>query len=87
MTTTIKISEEKRKRLFHLKSKLENEWGRKLSYDDIIGILVDKLENIQSTQLVKDLQSLMGILSNQDKSEFKRMREIDRKYEERFTSD
>ena len=86
MATTIKISEENKKKLFKLKADFEKSTGSRVSYDDIVGIILGKLENIQKKQLIEDLNSLKGILTQDDKDYFKKMRKVDKNREERFIS-
>ena len=86
MSTTIKISQENKQRLFQLKTTLEKERGENLSYDDAVEELLDKLEHLSHKELIRGLLSLKGTLSDEDKREFKKMREIEREREERFLS-
>jgi len=84
MTTTIKISEANRTRLFTIKNQLEKEMKASLSYNDIVEILLNKLQNIETRQFIDDLTSLRGILTLEDKEYYTRMREVDKKRENRF---
>ena len=84
MTTTIKISEANRTRLFTIKNQLEKEMKASLSYNDIVEILLNKLQNIETRQFIDDLTSLKGILTLEDKEYYTRMREVDKKRENRF---
>lgn len=42
MATTIKLSKETKKKLLEVKSRLEEELGRRLSFDEAIRILIEK---------------------------------------------
>ena len=84
MTTTIKISEANRTRLFTIKNQLEKEMKASLCYNDIVEILLNKLQNIETRQFIDDLTSLRGILTLEDKEYYTRMREVDKKRENRF---
>ena len=86
MTTTIKISKANQTRLFQIKNQLEKEMNIALSYNDVVDMLLNKLQNIDVRQLMDDLTSIKGILNKEDKNYYKRMRKIDQNSENRFLS-
>lgn len=43
MSTTIQIKKETKEALFNIKNRLERELGRRLSYDEVIEYLLEKM--------------------------------------------
>ncbi len=84
MYTTIKISEENRKRLFQVKNRLEENLDKALTYNETIGILIDKLAHVNRKDLVRGMASLKGILNESDFEFYKEMRAVDKRREDRY---
>ena len=86
MTTTIKVSEQVHRKLFNLKTRFEQKIEKQLSFNDVVELLIQQLENVNTNQLINDLMSLKGILTEKDMDYYQEMREIDKKRENRYIS-
>ena len=63
ISTTIQVSEETQKRLFRLINSLEQQWGRRISYNEaILFLLRDRERKIDKGALLQRLEKYRGIL-------------------------
>jgi hypothetical protein len=72
MSTTIQIDKHTKKELFQLKSELEFELGRSVTYNEIIQMLVDEKKK-RKTQKNNNylLRQLKGILPNKALNDYR----------------
>jgi len=86
MATTIQISEDTKKKLFHIINHLEKEWGRRITYDEAIKFLL-KDENIKfnRNEFLRNIKKFQGIFKpGEGKNLLKESREKDYEREKRF---
>lgn len=63
MTTTIQIDDETKKKLFRIKLKLEEQKGEAITYNDLIGYLIESQpSNLIRKSNLQEFRTLKGIL-------------------------
>ena len=83
MTTTIQIDDETKKILFRIKLRLEEQKGEAITYNDLIGYLIESqpLNLIRKSNL-QQFRSLKGILPKSAKKSYIEEKKKDLKEEE-----
>ena len=71
MTTTIQIDDETKKKLFRIKLKLEEQKGEAITYNDLIGYLIENQpSNLIRKSNLQQFRSLKGILPKSAKKSY-----------------
>jgi hypothetical protein len=63
MISTIQVDTETKQALFHLKSQIESESGKALSYNDVIKLLL-KANETRPKRNLKEFKKFRGIIEN-----------------------
>ncbi|MEX2714883.1 MAG: hypothetical protein Q6353_009940 [Candidatus Sigynarchaeum springense] len=67
MATTIQISDAVQKRLFMLKNQKEKEFGRRLTYNDVIELLLEnQIARVEKDEFIKHVEKYQGIIDYKD---------------------
>jgi len=87
MPTTIQISEETKKKLFLVMNNLEKKWGRRVTYDEAIKLLLQKETNeVDKDQFLKNIKLFQGILKpGEGKKLLKELRKESHEREKKLT--
>jgi hypothetical protein len=83
LNTTIPLSKETKTLLFKLKSRLEQDEGRPINYDELMQILIRNREHSRPRVPLSEFQKLKGILSPQAEEVYEREHQLDLLEEER----
>lgn len=83
MNTTIPLSKETKILLFKLKSRLEQDEGRPINYDELMQILLRNTERSRPRVPLSEFQKLKGILSPHAEEVYEREHQLDLLAEER----
>ena len=85
MTTTIQIDDETKKILFRIKLRLEEQKGEAITYNDLIGYLIESqpLNLIRKSNL-QQFRKLKGILPKSAKKSYIEEKKKDLKEEEKL---
>ncbi|MGH9877467.1 MAG: hypothetical protein ACRD5H_07495 [Nitrososphaerales archaeon] len=81
MVTTIQVSEETQRELFRVVTELQAKFGRKISYDEAIMILISQIRGIEDAR--KRFQNMFGILAGY-KSVWKDLKKLRQEEEKRL---
>jgi len=73
MVTTIQLSEETQHELFMIVTELQAEFGRKVSYDEAIMVMISRIKGIDNAR--KKFQDMFGMLGS-EKSVWKDLRKL-----------
>ena len=83
MTTTIQIDDETKKTLFRIKLRLEEQKGEAITYNDLIGYLIEnKPSNLVRKANLQQFRTLKGILPKSAKKSLLDEKKKDLKEEE-----
>ena len=81
MVTTIQLSEETQQELFRIVTELQAKFGRKVSYDEAIMMLISRIRGVDDAR--KKFQDMFGILSG-EKSMWKYLKKLREEEEKRL---
>ncbi|MHA1721409.1 MAG: hypothetical protein ACTSWX_12115 [Promethearchaeota archaeon] len=87
MATTIQISEKVKKKLFQIINKMEQELGRRISYNEAIEKLIENsTKRLSKNELINHIEKYMGIFDiNEARKLLKEERELDLERERKFS--
>ena len=85
-STTIQISEKTKSKLFAIINKLEKKWGRRVTYDEAIELLIEeRLIQVDKKDFLNNLKKFQGILAPEEgTSLLKELRREELEREEKF---
>ncbi|HME52801.1 MAG TPA: hypothetical protein VKM55_11330 [Candidatus Lokiarchaeia archaeon] len=84
MSTTIPIDKPTKTRLFLLKSRIEQQEGRSISYTELLQILIRNMELSHAPKHLSDFRKFQGILPKDSIEMFEKERALDLQAEERL---
>lgn len=86
MTTTIQISEETQKKLFQIKNALEDQKGKRVTYNEAINYLIQEHERkFDKDQFLNTMRKFRGIFKQGEATKIlDESRQLDREREKRL---